>query len=130
MRDSTDLVRLMKQAAIEAVKTSQPSNVVFGTVTSASPLKIQISSKITLEKEMLMLTRNVTEFETDITTVNWFTENTSGGAGYALFESHKHELKGKKHIIVHNQLKSGEKVVLIKEQGGQRYIVLDRVVSA
>lgn len=129
MRDSTDLVRLMKQAAMEAVKTSQPSNIVFGTVTSASPLKIQISSKITLEKEMLMLTRNVTEFETDITTVNWFTENTSGGAGYALFESHKHELKGKKHIIVHNQLKSGEKVVLIKEQGGQRYIVLDRVVS-
>lgn len=130
MRDSTDLVRLMKQAAMEAVKTSQPSNIVFGTVTSASPLKIQISSKITLEKEMLLLTRNVTEFETDITTVNWFTENTSGGAGYALFESHKHELKGKKHIIVHNQLKSGEKVVLIKEQGGQRYIVLDRVVSA
>lgn len=130
MRDSTDLVRLMKQAAMEAVKTSQPSNIVFGTVTSASPLKIQISSKITLEPEMLLLTRNVTEFETDITTVNWFTENTSGGAGYALFESHKHELKGKKHIIVHNQLKSGEKVVLIKEQGGQRYIVLDRVVSA
>lgn len=130
MRDSTDLVRLMKQAAMEAVKASQPSNIVFGTVTSASPLKIQISSKITLEKEMLLLTRNVTEFETDITTVNWFTENTSGGAGYALFESHKHELKGKKHIIVHNQLKSGEKVVLIKEQGGQRYIVLDRVVSA
>lgn len=130
MRDSTDLVRLMKQAAMEAVKTSQPSNIVFGTVTSASPLKIQISSKITLESEMLLLTRNVTEFETDITTVNWFTENTSGGAGYALFESHKHELKGKKHIIVHNQLKSGEKVVLIKEQGGQRYIVLDRVVSA
>lgn len=130
MRDSTDLVRLMKQAAMEAVKTSQPSNIVFGTVTSASPLKIQISSKITLEKEMLLLTRNVTEFETDITTVNWFTENTSGGAGDALFESHKHELKGKKHIIVHNQLKSGEKVVLIKEQGGQRYIVLDRVVSA
>lgn len=130
MRDSTDLVRLMKQAAMEAVKTSQPSNIVFGTVTSASPLKIQISSKITLEPEMLMLTRNVTEFETDITTVNWFTENTSGGSGYALFESHKHELKGKKHIIVHNQLKSGEKVVLIKEQGGQRYIVLDRVVSA
>ena len=130
MRDSTDLVRLMKQAAMEAVKTSQPSNIVFGTVTSASPLKIQISSKITLEKEMLLLTRNVTEFETNITTVNWFTENTSGGAGYALFESHKHELKGKKHIIVHNQLKSGEKVVLIKEQGGQRYIVLDRVVSA
>jgi hypothetical protein len=120
----------MKQAAMEAVKTSQPSNIVFGTVTSASPLKIQISSKITLEKEMLLLTRNVTEFETDITTVNWFTENTSGGAGYALFESHKHELKGKKHIIVHNQLRSGEKVVLIKEQGGQRYIVLDRVVSA
>ena len=130
MRDSTDLVRLMKQAAMEAVKTSQPSNIVFGTVASVSPLKIQISSKITLEKEMLLLTRNVTEFETDITTVNWFTENTSGGAGYALFESHKHELKGKKHIIVHNQLKSGEKVVLIKEQGGQRYIVLDRVVSA
>lgn len=40
--------------------------------------------------------------------------------------SHKHNVRGKKKITVHNALKKGEKVVMIKLQGGQKFIVLDR----
>ena len=38
-----------------------------------------------------------------------------------------HDYIGKKKIMVHNGLKVGEKVILLQQSGGQRYIVLDRV---
>ena len=41
--------------------------------------------------------------------------------------SHKHAYSGRKIFRVHNGLKKGETVVLLRIQGGQRYIVIDRV---
>lgn len=41
--------------------------------------------------------------------------------------THKHSYKGRKKFTVHNALKKGEKVVMIKLQGGQKFVVLDRV---
>lgn len=121
-----NVVQLVKQAALEAVEASKPLNVVYGTVISPKPLKIKIDQKITLTEEFLTLTRNVTDYETEVT-VEWTTEDRSGGGGDASFASHNHEVKGKKKIKVHNALKTGEKVILLREQGGQNYIVLDRV---
>ena len=40
--DINELVRAVKQAAVDAVKADGPMAVSFGTVTSASPLKIQV----------------------------------------------------------------------------------------
>ena len=37
-----------------------------------------------------------------------------------------HEYKGRKKYLVHNQLVMGDKVIMLKETGGQRYIALDR----
>lgn len=115
-----------KQLALEAVKASMPSGVYFGTVISASPLKISVEQKMTLSEKQLVLTRNVTNFKTTMT-VNHATENKSGGSGDASFASHNHEYKGTKEFIINNALQTGEKVVLIREQGGQKFIVLDRI---
>lgn len=115
-----------KQLALEAVKASMPSGVYFGTVISASPLKISVEQKMTLSEKQLVLTRNVTNFKTTMT-VNHTTENKSGGSGDASFASHNHEYKGTKEFIINNALQTGEKVVLIREQGGQKFIVLDRI---
>ena len=76
-----------------------------------------------------MLTRNVTDFDTEVT-VNWRTENTSGGGGgYDAFSSHSHAISGRKPIRVHNALKVGEKVAMIQMPGGQEYLIIDRVVA-
>ena len=40
--DINQLVKAVKQAAVEAVQASGPMSVCFGTVTSASPLKIDV----------------------------------------------------------------------------------------
>ena len=123
-----ELVQLVKKAAVEAVNASSPMGFCFGTVTSASPLKIQVDQKKTLPEAQLILTNNVRDFAVEMTTLPDFheTEEESGGSGDAAFASHKHKYQGRKKWKVHLALKSGEKVILLRCDGGQKYIVLDR----
>ena len=73
-------VEVVKRAAVEAVEAGKPVNILFGTVLSASPLKIQVDQKSIYTSKMLILTRNVTDFEVDMT-VNHSTEDKGGGSG-------------------------------------------------
>lgn len=125
----------IKQIATDAVNAGDPTRVTFGTVISASPLKIKVDQKITLTKEFLVLTRNVTDFttkaslkwETEDKTVEHFHTTEEGDTSTEDIE-HKHDIIiEKKDITIHNALKVGEEVILIQVQGGQKYIVLDRV---
>lgn len=123
-----DLVESMKKAALEAMENSDPSRIMYGKVIQASPLQIQVNVKLILQAEQLVLTRNVTDY----------TVNVSASTGYG--GSHKHEdsLGGEtssngshshsiSSIKILNALKVGEEVILIRQSGGQEYIVLDRV---
>lgn len=123
--DINQLVKAVKQAAVEAVQASGPMGMCFGTVISASPLKIQVDQKKTLTEAQLMLTNNVRDFTVEMT-VDHQTENTSGGSGDASFASHNHAYKGRKSYRVHLALKTGEKVILLRCDGGQKFLVLDR----
>ena len=129
MLNGVDLLNIIKKAALDAINTSQPCDFCFGTVTSVSPLKISIEQKLTLGSAQLVLTRNVTDYKTNIT-VDWLTENKSGGSGDSSFSSHNHSISGKKEVTVHNALVVGDTVTLLKQKGGQKYLVLDRVVNA
>lgn len=123
--DINELVRAVKQAAVEAVNASGPMALCFGTVTSAAPLKIQVDQKKTLTEAQLILTNNVRDYTVEMT-VDHQTEITSGGSGDASFSSHLHAYKGRKSFRVHLALKAGEKVILLRCDGGQKFIVLDR----
>ena len=100
-------VENIKRAALDAVASTMPSGVYYGTVTSTSPLKITVEQKMVLTEKQLVLSSLVQDFTVDMT-VN----NTTDG---------------KKSFTVHLGLKQGEKVMLIRVQGGQQFIVLDRV---
>lgn len=119
---------VIKKAATEAVEAGKPADYCFGKVISVSPLKISVEQKMTLGSAQLVLTRNVTDYKTTVS-VDWLTENKSGGSGESSFSSHNHSVSGTKEITIHNSLKIGEKVVLLKQKGGQKYLVLDRVVN-
>jgi hypothetical protein len=132
-----NLIEIIKKAAVDAVQASRPVNVVYGVVTSADPLKIQIDQKITLEEPFLVLTRNVTDYELEVT-LDHFTESdadlntthTHPDVVASSFDStHRHAITGKKTITVHNGLKLNDKVVMMMSQGGQSYTVLDKVVT-
>lgn len=83
------IIPIIKQAAIDAVNSTQPVAIVFGTVTSASPMKIQVTPKLTLGKGNLVLASKVS-----------------------------------------GQLKKNDSVILIRVQGGNKYLVLDKAVNA
>lgn len=148
LADAVELVKSVKKAAVDAVDASKPVNVCFGTVESVNPLAINVEQRMTLRSPQLVLSRNVTDYSVCVT-VNWQTESHSqpasqGQAGETKpggipehtheFETagssgmtHAHPVSGRKEITVHNALEAGEKVILLREQGGQKYIVLDRI---
>lgn len=143
MPDAVGLVKAMKRAAIEAVEASKPVNVYFGQVVSASPLQINVEQKMILGKAQLILSRNVTDFKTMVT-VQWETEKEekththkvegSDGEGDSINITsktqnvkHTHEIVGQKEITIHNALEVGDEVILIRQQEGQKYVVIDRI---
>lgn len=128
MHDFHDLVKLIKKVAVEAVNASKPTAVVYGKVISTSPLKIQVEQRLTLERQHLVLTRNVRDYQVEMT-VDHETEYKSGGSGDYSFASHNHAYTGKKTFTIHNGLVVGDEVIMIQMQGGQKYIVMDRVIT-
>ncbi|EOR25306.1 hypothetical protein A500_10530 [Clostridium sartagoforme AAU1] len=126
MANSSDLIMLIRSQAIGAVNASNPTAIVYGKVISIAPLKIQVDQKMTLTKEFLILTRNVKDHKVFMT-VDHATEYKSGGSGDASFESHNHAYKGKKEFTIHNGLVVGDEVIMIQMQGGQKFLVIDKL---
>lgn len=130
-----DMVQLVKKAAVEAVEASKPVQFLFGQVISASPLKIQVDQKSIYTEKMLVLTRNVTEHEIDISisaqsvviSHGHPVTDTYTGGGTAQEINHNHPIKGRKKIKVHNGLVVGDWVVMARIQKGKKYVVLDRI---
>lgn len=127
-----EIVRIIKQAAVDAVDAQKPCTVLFGTVTKEKPLEILVEQKMTLSEAQLILSRNVTDFQTEIsfddpdikqqyTTWDLDESTESTPRKIAFKEKTKHK------IMVYNVLKSGEKVILLRCAGGQKFVVLDRV---
>lgn len=123
-----EFLNIIKTSAAEAVEAAQPVKLVIGEVMSADPLQIQIDQKITLTSEFLVLCREVTDYEVEMT-VDHMTEKMQGNGKDPSFSSHAHPYKGRKVFKVHKKLLVGEKVLLAAMQGGQTYFVIDRVVQ-
>lgn len=126
MPDASELLKTIKKAALDAIKAEKPSDVLFGKVVSVSPLQINVEQQFILGEKQLVLSRNVTDFTTQVS-VNWATGYRSGGSGDASFASHNHGLSGKFNITVHNGLAVGDEVILIRKFGGQKFMVMDRI---
>lgn len=77
-----DLLKVIKEAAMEAVQQAEPMEVMHGTITQLEPLTIKVDQKMTLTKQFLMVTKEIE-------------------AGLTL-----------------------GRVILIKLQGGQKYLIL------
>lgn len=148
MSDAVELVKIMKKAAIEAVEASKPVNLCFGTVESVSPLKINVEQKMTLGEPQLILTGNVMDYRIKIA-VDMDTDTASGSHVHSVEgktlpgamghdhefrgttgeagAAHNHRISGEQEIIIKNGLAAGEKVLLLRQQGGQKYFVLERI---
>ena len=95
--DINQLVRMIKQAAVDAVDAQKPFAFAIGKVRSTTPLRIELNQKITLPASMLYLTSAVRKYNSN----NPYNEDLS--------------------------LCVGENVMLLRCDGGQKFIVLDRL---
>ena len=85
MASNSNLVQLMKRAAIEAGDASKPCIIKLGRVKNVSPLKISLGQKITVDESFLYVTKTARD----------------------------------------NIKKTETRVVLLRQQGGGKYLVLD-----
>lgn len=139
---SSSLGEVIKKMAVGANDANAPTSVLFGTVTSVKPLEITVEQKLKLTEEFLVLTKNVKDYTVNVT-MDWNTETTSLNANHShstevnsnisvsveqknINLTHKHSIKGTKSIMVHNALKINDNVILIQQQGGINFVVLDK----
>ena len=120
------LLETIKQLAKEQNASDNPVQVLFGTVKSIDPISVEVDQFGTLTSEFLVLAREVTDYDVEMT-VDHMTEKMQGGGKDPSFTSHAHPYKGRKVFTVHKKLHEGEKVILLGVQGGQQFVILDRV---
>ena len=106
MLDATDMVKVLQRAAVEAVRASKPTEVTRGKVVSTEPMQIMVDQKITLGELQIDCGEAMEEYMAE-------TELEIG------------EMIGK--MKVRRSLDVGDEVILVRQQGGQKYIMYDKV---
>lgn len=127
LSDANGIIEKIKRAALEAQDAAKPVNICYGEVISRIPLKIRVEQKLLLGEKQLILTRNVTDFTTTISVDQETEKEAMAEEGDESVSPHSHRITGAKQITVHNGLKTGDKVVMLRQQEGQKFIVADRI---
>lgn len=117
------IIPIMKQAAIDAVNSTQPVTILFGQVISEDdePLKIQVNPKLILEDKYdhLIVPELLTKRKIKVE-VKGNTDSTEG---------HSHPVNGTFEITIDNKLKKEDYVILLRLVGGNKYLILDKAVK-
>lgn len=124
MADCNKLVKAIRQVSNETTEAQGPVNICYGRVLSSSPLSVLVDQKLTLGAAQLVLTRNVTDYEIQLSMERqeFELEENAQGSNYQVSAD-------RQWVQIHNALVAGEEILLLRQQGGQKYIIIDRVVS-
>ena len=101
-----NLLETIKTAAIDAVNSTKPVEIVLGIVLSTQPLKIELEQKLSLSEAFVIVPEELTN-----RTVKIIIDDVE------------------KEIEIKNDLQVGDKLALAKIQGGQKYLVISRLVN-
>ena len=102
-----NLTALIKRAALEAVEAGKPAQIAYGRVVSTTPLQVKVSEKLILTSEVLIVPEHLTDHEITLESAPGMTTT----------------------YTVKNALKIGDQVVMIRNRGGQNYLIIDRTVK-
>lgn len=111
------MLDVIKQAALDVIKNSNPTAVMFGTVLSISPLEISVDQRLTLTEAFLIVPESMIRFE-------MLASRFLNGE-----ETPDEESTTGAKVVLRSGMKQGDKVILLRVQGGQQFVVLDKVVS-
>lgn len=119
MRNMGDILKSIQKTSKETTAAMDPVTICFGVVTKEEPLEIMVEQRLPLTEDDLILTRAVSDHEIDLTR-GISPSGTYIDQGWAFQEEDKWRYK------VHNKLEVDDKVMLLRMQGGQKYIVIDK----
>ncbi|MBU5486463.1 DUF2577 domain-containing protein [Clostridium sp. MSJ-11] len=108
------MIDVIKKAGVDAVGASNPVNIIFGEVLDDKNFKIKIDQKLILPKEFFIIPESLTRYEIDL--------------GHSHSYSNGSTSKELNKIVIREGLKQRDRVLLLRVQGGQQYVVLDKVV--
>jgi len=116
MKGIPQLANLMKMAGVGAVEATAPVALLFGTVTQVSPLEVTVDQRFTLDEDFLIIPESLTRYEIDASHSHRYSGGTTESA---LAEK----------LLIRRGLEKGDSVLLLRVQGGDQYLILDRVVG-
>lgn len=96
------IIDMIRKAGISGYEATNPVNIIYGTVSRTRPLEVSVDQRFTLTEDFLVITERVTRRTANI---------------------------GQQELVIREGLQVGDYVVLLRVQGGQQYIVMDKVVN-
>ena len=120
---ASDLIPIIKKAALDAMDNKQLCDLRFGRVINTSPLQVKVTDQFTIPASLLIVPEHLTN-RTVRVYVDWTTNENSEPE---TVDKHDHEVSGTKTMTIYNALQTGDKVALLRKQGGNSYFILDRV---
>lgn len=132
------LLGTMKKVAESTNNANAPTAYLFGTVSATSPLTIRVDNRFDISGAAIVVMKQFTAGAYPTHYHTGFkgspsTGATSGGSDAASFASHSHTLGADYQTNdddtseCYYGLAVGDKVVLLRNQGGQSFLVLGRV---
>lgn len=126
------MMDIIKQAGVDAMSATNPTGLYIGEVisitedikqvaldninyhvsTDITELSIKIDQKLTLTREFLILPESLTSYKADLKHYHTCDKNTDEKLGL---------------LSIRTGIKEGDKVILMRVQGGNEYVVLDKV---
>lgn len=104
------LANKIRQLGAGAVDAASPVAVLFGKVMNTAPLEILVDQRFTIDRDFLVVPAHLTRYELD-----WPPLAEAGDAT--------------QKAVIREGLNAGDTVLLLRMQGGQKYVVWDKVVS-
>lgn len=136
------MIDTIKKASMGAVGAGNPVNVLFGEVLNISTttletlkgevkyfnthidkIEIKVEQKLILDKDFFIIPENLNKYEVLLKHNHKYEDESYTST--ATRETHEKLLD---KITIRQGLKQGDKVLLLRVQGGQQYVILDKVV--
>ncbi|WP_206438411.1 DUF2577 domain-containing protein [Paenibacillus whitsoniae] len=105
MKKIAELNNLIKQVGVGATEAGKPLQLLFAKVTGIDPLEVFVDQRFALDEDFLIVPESLTAYRVE---------------SEALPEP----------LVIRRGLEAGDDLILLRLQGGQQFLILDRVVSA
>lgn len=114
-----DLCTAIKKLSTAAVEAASPVEIFIGKIKSMEPVTIEITPELIINQSNLVLSRSLEKLEIEIQ-IGKHTEEAMDGD-----HKHAHWFIFSKTYTIRKGLKANDMVILIRQKGGQMFVVMD-----